>query len=99
MIALDNGVLRVSGTMRLPEAMALRDAGLALLSSASSIDLSAVEDVDSSAIAVLLAWERASGGSNGPLPVTGAPAGLTSLARLYEVSSYCGLDADDATAR
>ena len=59
MIALDNGVLRVSGTMRLPEAMALRDAGLALLPSAKSIDLSAVEDVDSSAIAVLLALSAA----------------------------------------
>ena len=98
MIALDGDTLRVSGTMRLPEAGALRDKGLALLKSARSIDLSGVNDVDSSAIAVLLAWERASVGPGGPLPVTGAPAGLTSLARLYEVSSFCGLDAETPAA-
>lgn len=98
MIALDGDILRVSGAMRLPEAGKLRDAGLALLKSARSIDLSGVDDVDSSAIAVLLAWERASAGPGDPLPVTGAPAGLTSLARLYEVSSFCGLDAEVPTA-
>lgn len=98
MIALEGDVLRVSGAMRLPEAGVLRDVGLALLKSARSIDLSGVDDVDSSAIGVLLAWERASIGPGGPLPVTGAPAGLTSLAHLYEVSSFCGLDAEAPTA-
>ncbi|WP_374337178.1 lipid asymmetry maintenance protein MlaB [Methyloversatilis sp.] len=96
MIELDRDTLRVSGSMRLPEAIALREAGLRLLKSAKAIDLSAVGDVDSSAIAVLLAWERASGGGGSPLPVIGAPAGLSSLARLYEVSSYCGLEPDEA---
>jgi phospholipid transport system transporter-binding protein len=95
MIALDKDVLKVTGTMRLPEAVALRDAGLALIASAKSIDLSGVRDVDSSALAVLLAWERASdGGAGEPLAVTGAPEGLRSLARLYEVSSFCGLNAE-----
>ncbi len=93
MISLDGDVLKVTGAMRLPEAVALRDRGLSLIRSASSIDLSGVNEVDSSAIAVLLAWERASTGSDGPLPVVGAPAGLLSLANLYEVSPYCGLDA------
>jgi phospholipid transport system transporter-binding protein len=92
MISLDRDVLRVAGPMRLPEAVALRDAGLSLLKAARSIDLSAVTEVDSSAIAVLLAWERA-GGNGRALPVSGAPEGLTSLARLYEVASFCGLEA------
>lgn len=96
MIALEDGVMKVSGTMRLPEAAALRDAGLALLRSARAIDLSGVRDVDSSAIAVLLAWERAGGGAHGTLPVTGAPVGLVSLANLYEVSSFCGLETGEA---
>jgi phospholipid transport system transporter-binding protein len=93
MIALDGDVLRVTGAMRLADAVSLRDAGLALIGSAKSIDLSGVVDVDSAAIAVLLAWERASSGPAGPLPVVGAPEGLLSLSNLYEVSSFCGLDA------
>lgn len=92
MIELDRDVMKVSGSMRLPDAAALRDAGLALLGSARAIDLSGVQDVDSSAIAVLLAWERAGDGAGRPLPVISAPPGLTSLARLYEVSSFCGLE-------
>jgi phospholipid transport system transporter-binding protein len=92
MIVLDGDVLRVSGAMRLAEAITLRDAGLPLIPSAKSIDLSGVTEVDSAAIAVLLAWERASSGAQGPLPVTGAPEGLHSLSDLYEVSSFCGLD-------
>jgi len=54
MIALDGDVLRVTGAMRLAEAVSLRDAGLALIGSARSIDLSGVSEVDSAAIAVLL---------------------------------------------
>lgn len=96
MIALDGDVLRVTGAMRLAEAVSLRDAGLALIGSAKSIDLSGVKEVDSAAIAVLLAWERASSGSAGPLPVVGAPEGLLSLSNLYEVSSFCGLDAESS---
>jgi phospholipid transport system transporter-binding protein len=97
MIALDGDVLKVAGEMRLAEAARLRDAGLALIKSAKSIDLSGVDSVDSSALAVLIAWERASGGiDDGPLPVVGAPDGLRSLAHLYEVGSYCGLDADSS---
>ena len=96
MISIENNVLRVTGTMRLPEAVKLRDAGLALVPAAQAIDLSGVVDVDSSAIAVLLAWERAAGRPDGPLPVTGAPEGLLSLAHLYEVSDYCGLDAESS---
>ena len=49
------------------------------------------------ALAILIAWERASGSmDDGPLPVVGAPEGLRSLAHLYEVGSYCGLDADSS---
>lgn len=96
MIALEGQVLRVSGPMRLADAIGIRDKGLALIGSARSIDLSGVAQVDSAAIAVLLAWERASAGSSGPLPVTGAPDGLRSLARLYEVSHFCGLDAESS---
>lgn len=98
MIALDGDVLKVGGEMRLAESARLRDAGLALIGSAKTIDLSGVGPVDSSALAVLIAWERASGGlDGGALPVVGAPEGLRSLARLYEVGSYCGLDADSSS--
>jgi phospholipid transport system transporter-binding protein len=97
MIALDGDVLKVGGEMRLAEAALLRDAGLALITRAKSIDLSGVGSVDSSALAILIAWERASGSmDDGPLPVVGAPEGLRSLAHLYEVGSYCGLDADSS---
>lgn len=49
------------------------------------IDLSQLQQFDSSAVAALLAWQRAAAQVGKPLRVSDAPAGLASLARLYGV--------------
>ena len=48
-------------------------------------DFSAVESVDSAAVSMLLAWTRAAQRGNHKFEVTGLPADLLSLARLYGV--------------
>jgi phospholipid transport system transporter-binding protein len=47
------------------------------------VDLTAVTDADSSALAVLLAWQREQRRRSGSLRVVGVPAGLSSIARVY----------------
>lgn len=50
-------------------------------------DLSAVKRCDSSAVALLLAWQRAAHARGLHLELEGIPANLTSLAALYGVSA------------
>jgi phospholipid transport system transporter-binding protein len=53
----------------------------------SRFDLSAVKRCDSSAVAVLLAWQRAAHSRGLRLDLEAVPASLCSLATLYGVSS------------
>lgn len=55
------------------------------------IDLQQVSDVDSSALAVLLAWHRQWQGT--PLTLVAAPAALINLAQLHGVAELLGLPA------
>ncbi|GAA4032194.1 STAS domain-containing protein [Actimicrobium antarcticum] len=59
------------------------------------IDLGKVAQVDSSAIAVLLAWQRAALAAPAPASLTfvNASASLVSLATLYGVADLLGFDA------
>ncbi len=50
-------------------------------------DLSGVQRCDSSAVALLLAWQRAAHARGMRLELQGIPASLTSLATLYGVES------------
>jgi phospholipid transport system transporter-binding protein len=50
-------------------------------------DLSAVKRCDSSAVALLLAWQRAAHAQGKQLQLEGIPASLCSLATLYGVAS------------
>lgn len=59
------------------------------------IDASALQDFDSSALAVLLACRRAALSAGKSLAVTGLPAGLQSIATLYGVRAL--LEAAPAT--
>jgi len=70
--------------MTMAVASGLREQGLAAVAAGGIevVDLSAVEEVDSSALAVLLAWRRAAGH---PLRLVGTPAALESLAGLYRL--------------
>ncbi len=53
----------------------------------ASFDLSAVRTCDSSALVVLLAWQRAALAVGKSIEVTGVPDDMMSLAKVYGVSS------------
>jgi phospholipid transport system transporter-binding protein len=59
-------------------------------------DLSGVQRCDSSAVALLLAWQRTAQGVGKRLELRSVPASLRSLATLYGVESLIG-GADNAT--
>ena len=66
-------------------------AGLkAIAAGQSSIDLSALTTVDSSAVATLLAWQRAAQHRGSTLALGVLPANLQSLADLYGASALLG---------
>lgn len=63
------------------------EAGLqALAGGQESMDLAGVREVDSSAVALLLAWQRAAATRGRPLMIANLPENLRSLADLYGVS-------------
>ncbi len=58
-----------------------------------AFDFSAVSEVDTSAVALLLAWSRQAQAAGRTLAVEGVPADLVSLARLYGVDELLGIGA------
>jgi len=100
MIELSNGALRVAAPMVIANARALLAAGRGCLASASGtpppvgstpLDLTAVSDVDSSALSVILAWLRTANARGLTLRLVNPPANLISLAALYGVSELLPL--------
>jgi len=74
--------------MSLANALQLADAGVAAIGRGdTSFDLSAVRKCDSSALAVLLAWQRAAIASGRAIEVDAAPEGMLSLAKVYGVGA------------
>ncbi len=72
-------------------ATALLDAGLtAIRGGDTTIDLGSVRQVDSAAVALLLAWQREAQARGGRVRVANPPTGLTSLASLYGVDQLLG---------
>jgi phospholipid transport system transporter-binding protein len=77
-------------------AAALLDAGVAAIRAGDTVfDLGAVAQVDSAAVALLLAWQREaqSRAAGGCVTLTNVPPALTSLATLYGVESLLGCPA------
>jgi len=63
------------------------NAGLgAIAAGQHAFDFSAVETVDSAAVAVILAWQRAVREKGGTLVLHNLPANLASLLSLYDVA-------------
>ena len=88
MVSLDGRVLRVSVPLTMTVARGVVEAGLPHLKGGDiEVDLSAVPEADSSALAVLLAWQREQKRRGGSLRVIGVPAGLSSIARVYGADS------------
>lgn len=87
MIDVQPGRLRITVPMRMEHATALLAAGSrALQPGEQVIDLGAVSEADSSAVAVMLGWLRAAPASRSTLRFTNIPDGVTALADLYGVS-------------
>ncbi len=79
--------LRLEGDVSFDTVEALLPTGIALFDAPQIvIDLSGVQAVDSSAIALLLAWMRAGRGAGRELLFTAPVAPLIELARLYGVT-------------
>lgn len=92
MIERDGAGLRVTVPMTLDNARALLAAGVAALQpGAFCVDLAAVPEADSSAIAVMLGWVRAAPEKRADLQFVNVPTGVSSLADLYGVGELLPL--------
>ncbi len=77
----------VSGALTLATvARALREGSDAIAMGARTVDLGEVGELDSSALALLLAWLREAKRRNRDLSFTRLPEGLTTIASLYGVA-------------
>ena len=78
----------VSGSVNLSNVRALLEEGRGhLRAGVQTIDLGEVTELDSSLLAVLLAWQREARAANIALAVERLPEGLETIARLYGVES------------
>ena len=87
---LGNG-LRISGPMVIANASDLLERGRSVLAQQSAnnilqIDLSSVDEADSSALSVLFGWLRTARSASIELRVVNSPASMLSLAALYGVA-------------
>jgi len=97
MIRRDGDRMMVSGPLTLAHvAAALNEGNQAIGEGVSSIDLAEVGELDSSALALLLAWLREAKRRDRDLVFTNLPQGLTTIARLYGVAEL--LPASTASA-
>lgn len=86
-ITLEGDTLSLRGAMTLAYARQLELGGDAVLRGAAvTADLAAATEIDSSALAVLFAWQRSQQKHAGSLSVRAAPEALRSLAQVYGVS-------------
>jgi len=92
MIESVNGRLCVGCAMVTDNARSLFEQGLArIVAGEQVVDLSAVADADSSAVAVMLGWLRHAAEAGAVIRFAGVPAGVLSLAELYGVSDLLPL--------
>jgi len=91
MIACNDGRCTVQGPITVDNVVALLAQGNGLFSAAQvTVDLSAVTDVDSSALSLLLEWRREAGRNRRAIRYLNLPANLKSLAQLYGVTELLG---------
>ena len=87
MIQRDGDRMVVSGPLTLANvAAALGEGKDAIGAGARRVDLGGVGELDSSALALLLAWLREAKRRGTDLAFTNLPQGLTTIARLYGVA-------------
>lgn len=72
-------------------AAVLRDGLTRVAQGDIAVDCAGLAQVDSSAVAVLLGWQRAAAGRGQSLSITNVPSQLGELATLYGVAELLGL--------
>ena len=97
MIRREAGRMLLSGPVKLGNVAQLLEEGrLHLAEGVVTVDLSEVTELDSSALALLLAWLREARRLGCELAFANLPQGLTTIARLYGVADL--LPASPASA-
>ena len=92
MIEVNGDCLSVSVPMTMANATALEAKGMALLPASSGVvELQAVRELDSSALAVIFSWQRAAKLAGREVKIAHAPESLLSLAALYDVTELLSL--------
>jgi phospholipid transport system transporter-binding protein len=85
-------MFRPTQALTVNNAASMLEAGLrAIASGQTEIDFSDVTVIDSSAVAVVLAWQRAANVQQAMLRLISVPANLQSLATLYGVAELLPL--------
>ena len=91
MIACDGGRCTVQGPITVDNVVALLAQGNGMFTAAQvTVDFSAVTEVDSSALSLLLEWRREAGRNQRAVRYLNLPANLKSLAQLYGVTELLG---------
>jgi phospholipid transport system transporter-binding protein len=86
MIQREGETLSVSGPVTLANVgQVLKDGYAGIRAGAAAVDLSGVTELDSSLLAMLLAWLREAARLGRTLRFANLPEGLTTIARLYGV--------------
>jgi len=70
----------------------LEQGAAAIRAGTATIDLGNVTAVDSAAVALLLAWQRAAAGQGKRVQFVGVPSGIVGLAGLYGVDTLLGVE-------
>jgi phospholipid transport system transporter-binding protein len=87
MIRRDGERMVVSGPLTLASVAAvLREGNAVIGQGVRTVDLAEVGELDSSALALMLAWMREAKQQNRELQFANLPQGLTTIARLYGVA-------------
>ncbi len=87
MIRRDGDRMVVGGALTLASVAAvLREGSAVIGQGVRTVDLAEVGELDSSALALLLAWMREAKKHNRELQFANLPQGLTTIARLYGVA-------------
>ena len=93
MIRREGERLVVSGPVTVANVAALLEESKAHVASVRSVDLGEITDLDSSLLALLLAWMREARARGGTLTFSRVPRELGTLAQLYGVAELLPQDA------
>ena len=87
MVSRDGGVFRVSGPVTLDNVCAVIEEGRRAFGAEAdlTVDLSGLQNVDSSAISMMLEWARDAARGGRRVRFSGLPENLKTLARVYGV--------------